>query len=158
MGKSICPILFENIWSTSSVIRMINTNIGMSVAWVRCVEYCIYLFLLQVWWLVLSRSPDFTGTLCNWLDQIQCRWNKVRGDGYFRQAANVINEKNGLFTCAAGVLIACLRQPLEDRSSPRYLHALMTWISILLRLMCIESKSILRLIKGMNLDLVRVDV
>ena len=50
----------------------------------------------------------------------------MRGEGYFRRAADLMSENNALLVCAARVRMAGLSEPLADKSKPKYLYSLAT--------------------------------
>ena len=52
----------------------------------------------------------------------------MSGEGYCSRVADFIRENNALLACAARMSIAGFSELLADRSMPRYLYFLTTWI------------------------------
>ena len=50
------------------------------------------------------------------LTSVSKRWDNIRGEGYFRRAADLMSENNALLACAARVRMAGLSEPLADIS------------------------------------------
>ena len=73
----------------------------------------------------------------------------MSGEGYCSQVADFISENNALLACAARMPIAGFSEPLADRSMPRYLYFLTTWISDPLRRTCMGLMGVLWLLKGL---------
>ena len=90
------------------------------------------------------------------LTSVSKRWDNIRGEGYFRRAADLMSENNALLTCAARVRMAGLSEPLADISKPKYLYSLVTWISTPLRKMCTGFIDLPGLVKGIILVLMRL--
>ena len=80
----------------------------------------------------------------------------MSGEGYCSRVAVFISENNALLACAARMSIAGFSEPLADRSMPRYLYFLTTWISDPLRRICMGLMGVLWLLKGINLVLMRL--
>ena len=80
----------------------------------------------------------------------------MSGEGYCSRVTDFISENNALLACAATMSIAGFSEPLVDRSMPRYLYFLTTWISDPLRRICMGLMDVLWLLKGINLVLMRL--
>ena len=80
----------------------------------------------------------------------------MSGEGYCSRVADFISENNALLACAARMSIAGFSESLVDRSMPRYLYFLTTWISDPLRRICMGLMGVLWLLKEINLVLMRL--